>query len=205
MTSTSASCYKSTALITDKDASTFPFFSYYIAAYVAIRIVKTLIQLRQLKRYQDTRPDARIARIRERQEFEDSQRFLQEKLKFEMIKELVDTMVELLLVGFWYVAIWDWINQLMSEHGLCSETFWIGDATQAFLFEIINYIIHQLIDIPFLIIFYFVTRERYRLNEMTPGLFLKDRIKEFFNYANKAVIFIPYFIYIYSQCFNPKM
>ena len=78
-----------------------------------------LIDLRQLNRYQDTRPDARIARIFERKEFEDSQKYNQEKHKFKMIHELVDTIVDLLLwVGFWYVAIWDWMNQLMSENGL---------------------------------------------------------------------------------------
>lgn len=71
----SSSCYEKSALLTDKDASNFPFFSYFIAAFIAIRIVKLLIDLRQLNRYQDTRPDARISRIFQKSEFEDSQRY----------------------------------------------------------------------------------------------------------------------------------
>lgn len=159
-----------------------------------------LIDLRQLNRYQDSRPDARISRIFERKEFEDSQKYNQEKHKFKMIHELVDTIVDLLLwVGFWYVAIWDWMNQLMSENGLCSETKWVEDATQAYLFVIITYIIQQLINLPFSIYHTFVIEESYGFNKMTPGLFLKDEIKKFFITAILAAIIIPVLLYIIAN------
>lgn len=117
-----------------------------------------------------------------------------------MIHEVVDTIVDLLLwVGFWYVAIWDWMDQIMSENGFCSETVWIGDSTQAFLFVIITYLIQQLINIPFSIYHTFVIEESYGFNKMTPGLFLKDEIKKFFITAILAAIILPILLYIIAN------
>jgi len=49
-------------------------------------------------------------------------------MEFSILHKLFDTALEVLLwIFFWYVAIWNWIDHLLSSFGLCSDTPYIND------------------------------------------------------------------------------
>jgi len=66
--------------------------------------------------------------IFELKEFTDSNKYNAEKMKFSIFHKLVETAIELTLwIFFLYVAIWNWMDGLMSSFGLCSGTSWVND------------------------------------------------------------------------------
>lgn len=71
-------------------------------------------------------------------EFDDSQKYNAEKQKFKIFHTFIDTVIDLCLwVFFFYVAIWNWMDGIMSSFSLCSEEPWINDLIQAYLFVMI--------------------------------------------------------------------
>ena len=120
--SNNSTCYWKTDIVTDKDSALFPFFLYFIVALSAIRAIKILVDLRQLKKYKATRMDPYVAELFTEQEFTDSQMYNAEKMEFSILHKIFDTVVEVLLwVFFWYVAIWNWMDGLMNTFALCAD------------------------------------------------------------------------------------
>ena len=125
-------------IISDSDAPSFNFFLYFLIALVSIRIITVLIDYRQLQEYLKVTIDPYLVDFFEQKEFQDSQKYNAEKTKFSILHKIIDTGIEVALwVFFIYVGIWNWMDGIMSSLGLCSDTIWINDFIQAYLFLIL--------------------------------------------------------------------
>jgi hypothetical protein len=60
-------------MITDKDASSLPFFLYFLIAFGCIRALKILVDMKQHKKYKDETKDPRLDDLFSHEEFEASQ------------------------------------------------------------------------------------------------------------------------------------
>lgn len=59
-----------------------------------------------------------------------------EKMEFSIIHKLFESAFEVLLwIFFFYVAIWNWMDTILSSFALCGEPYRV-DILQAFLFSI---------------------------------------------------------------------
>ena len=153
-----------------------PYFAYFLIALVSIRAITTLISARQLKKYNESaRDNAYIQEHFDSKEFESSQKYNAEKMRFSILHKVVDGVLEFALwFFFFFVAIWNWTDSLMASFGLCSDTPWIGDFIQAYLFYLILTLIQTLVNLPFSIYNTFVIEEKYEFNKSTPGTFILD-------------------------------
>lgn len=76
-----------------------------------------------------------MARLFDEKEFNASQVYNAEKMEFSILHKMFETGLEALLwVGFFYVAIWNWMDSLMSSFALCSGEPYRNDIIQAYLF-----------------------------------------------------------------------
>ena len=120
--SNNSTCYWKTDKVGDKHASLIPFFLYFLVALGIIRAIKILVDLKQLKKYKETRMDPYTEQLFTQQEFADSQMYNAEKMEFSILFKIFDTAIEILLwVCFFYVSIWNWMDGLMSTFALCAE------------------------------------------------------------------------------------
>lgn len=55
--SNNSTCYWASDQITDNDSSNLPFFLYFLIAFGCIRAFRIFVDMKQLKRYKDTRKD----------------------------------------------------------------------------------------------------------------------------------------------------
>ena len=120
--SNNSTCYWKTDKVGDKHASLIPFFLYFLVALGVIRAIKILVDLKQLRKYRETRMDPYIEQLFTQQEFADSQMYNAEKMEFSILFKIFDTAIEILLwVCFFYVSIWNWMDGLMSTFALCAD------------------------------------------------------------------------------------
>ena len=120
--SNNSTCYWKTDKVGDKHASLIPFFLYFLVALGVIRAIKILVDLKQLRKYKETRMDPYIEQLFTQQEFADSQMYNAEKMEFSILFKIFDTAIEILLwVCFFYVSIWNWMDGLMSTFALCAD------------------------------------------------------------------------------------
>ena len=66
-------------MVGDKDASTFPYLMAFLLAFGAVKAIKILIDLKQLRMYKQQDRDPRIRELFTEQEFLDSQVYNHEK------------------------------------------------------------------------------------------------------------------------------
>ena len=120
--SNNSTCYWKTDKVGDKHVSLIPFFLYFLVALGVIRAIKILVDLKQLRKYKETRMDPYIEQLFTQQEFADSQMYNAEKMEFGILFKIFDTAIEILLwVCFFYVSIWNWMDGLMSTFALCAD------------------------------------------------------------------------------------
>ena len=70
------------------------------------------------------------------------------------------------------------MDNVMATLELCSDTPYINDITQAYLFACCVILIEQLLNLPFAIYDTFSIEERYGFNRTTAGTFIIDEIKK---------------------------
>ena len=120
-----------------------------------------------------------------------------EKMEFSVLHKIFDTAIEVLLwVFFWYVAIWNWMDGLMSTFSLCADQPYVSDIVQAYMFSLMITLIESLLNIPFSIYHTFVIEEKYGFNKTTPGTFICDEIKKFAIVAVLFAIIIPLILWV---------
>ena len=130
-------------------------------------------------------------------EFKDSQEYNAEKMEFGMIHKLFDTALEALLwVLFWYVAIWNWMDGMMSSFGLCSDEPYKNDIMQAYMFTVMVTLIESFLNLPFSLYSTFVLEEKYGFNKTTPGTFVCDEIKKFVILLVVFAVIIPLLLWL---------
>jgi STE24 endopeptidase len=184
-------------IISDSDAPSFNFFLYFLIALVSIRIITVLIDYRQLQEYLKVTIDPYLVDFFEQKEFQDSQKYNAEKTRFSILHKIIDTAIEVALwVFFIYVGIWNWMDGIMSSLSLCSDTIWINDFIQAYLFLILLTLIQMLINVPFSLYKTFVIEEKYGFNKMGMGTFISDQVKTFLLTALLSVIVLPLLLWI---------
>ena len=79
----------------------------------------------------------------------------------------------------------------MASLELCSDTPYINDITQAYLFASCVILIEQLLNLPFSIYDTFHIEEKYGFNKTTAGTFIKDEIKKLLLLLVLFAIFLP--------------
>jgi len=118
-------------------------------------------------------------------------------MEFSIIHKLFDTAIEALLwILFFYVAIWNWMNGLMSTFGLCADKPYVNDIIQAYMFSVMVALIDSMLNLPFSIYSTFVIEEKYGFNKMTPGIFIGDQIKKFIIILVIYAAIIPLILWI---------
>jgi len=156
-----------------------------------------MVDLKQLRRYKERQPDSYVADLFTEKEFEDSQTYNAEKMEFSIIHKILDAALEVLLwVFFWYVAIWEWMDSLLSGSALCSDTPYINDIMQAYLFVIMISLIEAMVNLPFSIYSHFVIEEKYGFNKMTPWTFVSDELKKFTIVLILMAVVLPLLLWI---------
>ena len=150
-----------------------------------------------MRKYKETRRDPYVAELFNEQEFEDSQKYNAEKMEFSILHKLFDTAFEVLLwVFFWYVAIWNWMDSLMSNFAMCADQPYVNDIIQAYMFSVFLSLLDSLLNLPFSIYHTFVIEEKYGFNKMTPGTFVCDELKKFVLVLVFYAIIIPLILWI---------
>ena len=110
---------------------------------------------------------------------------------------VVDSVIELCFwVFFIYVWFWDWTDSLMGTFGLCSDTPYINDIIQAYIFFVLMTFIESLLNIPWSVYAIFHIEEKYGFNKMTAGTFVCDEIKKFLILMVLMAIVIPLLLWL---------
>ena len=113
-------------------------------------------------------------------------------MKLKITHLIFETVIDLTFwLMFWYVWIWNKMDGFMADFGLCSDTEYINDITQAYLFACTLIVIQLAIDIPFSIYDTFVIEERHGFNKTTTGTFIKDEVKKIILLLIMFAIVIP--------------
>ena len=170
---------------------------------MVVRLITIFIDLKQLGQYKKRENDSYLTNFFEQKEFEDSQKYNAEKKRFSIFYKIIDTAIDLALwLFFFYVAIWNWMDSLMATFGLCSDTAWIGDFIQSYMFLIFMTLLHQLINLPFSIYDTFVIEEKYGFNKMTVGTFTNDQIKTFLLTIILGALVLPVLLWVIAESGN---
>ena len=94
--------------------------------------------------------DSYLKEYFDNKEFLDSQKYNGEKLSFSIIQGIFELGVD---INFWMFFFWPFLwgkaDQLMAAHSLCSETPYINDMKQAFLFMFLANLIETGYTLPF--------------------------------------------------------
>lgn len=118
-------------------------------------------------------------------------------MQFSIIHAIFDAGIEAILwIGFFYVAIWNWMDGLMQTFALCDETSWKNDILQAYLFSVFTTLIEILLNLPFSLYSTFVIEENFGFNKMTPGTFVCDEIKKFILVLIIYAVIIPLLLWL---------
>ena len=156
-----------------------------------------MVDMRQLAMYRKSRREGYVEQFFDEKEFKDSQEYNAEKMEFGMIHKLFDTALEALLwIMFWYVAIWNWMDGLMSSFGLCSDEPYKNDIMQAYMFTVLVTLIESFLNLPFSLYSTFVLEEKYGFNKTTPGTFVCDEIKKFVILLVVFAVIIPLLLWL---------
>ena len=91
------------------------------------------------------------------------------------------------------------MDNLMATLELCSDTPYINDITQAYLFACCVILIEQLLSLPFSIYDTFSIEERYGFNRTTAGTFIKDEIKKLILLLVMFAIVIPLILWTIAK------
>ena len=128
------SCY----FAADKIAASEPVHPYlfgFVIALCTIRLITFEIDRRQLAKYKETAPDAYLADFFSAKEFTDSQKYQHEKHALSIVQKVLELGIDL---NFWLLFFWVWVwnkvDMLMAALSLCSDTPYINDMKQAYLF-----------------------------------------------------------------------
>ncbi len=118
-------------------------------------------------------------------------------MQFSIIHAVFDAGIEAVLwIGFFYVAIWNWMDGLMQTFALCDETPWKNDILQAYLFSVFMTLIEIFINLPFSLYSTFVIEENFGFNKMTPSTFVCDEIKKFILILVIYAVIIPLLLWL---------
>ena len=110
-----------------------------------------------------------------------------------LVSELIIDLCFWLL--FWWVWIWRQMDNVMATLELCSDTPYINDITQAYLFACSVILIEQILGLPFSIYDTFNIEERYGFNRMTTSTFIKDEIKKLIMLLILFAIVLPLLLF----------
>ena len=118
-------------------------------------------------------------------------------MEFSIVHLLFDTAVEVLLwILFWYVAIWNWMDTLLNTFALCSDTPYVNDIMQAYIFSVFMSLIESMLNLPFSIYSTFIIEEKYGFNKTTPGIFICDELKKFVLVLVLYAVIIPLLLWV---------
>ena len=125
--------------------------------------------------------DMYISEFFQQDEFEASQSYNEEKLKFSMFKAFFTLSFEFCLWYFLiFIWIWNQVDSMMGQLNICQSVAYKNDMLQAYLFIIITTIMSMVIDLPFSIYSTFVIEEKWGYNKTTAKTFVCDQVKQFF-------------------------
>ena len=128
------SCYFAADKIADSEPLR-PYLFGFVIALCAIRLITLEIDRRQLAKYKETAPDPYLADFFSAKEFTDSQKYQHEKHALAIVVKVLELGIDL---NFWLLFFWVWVwnkvDELMAARGLCSDTPYINDMKQACLF-----------------------------------------------------------------------
>ena len=125
-------------------------------------------------------------------EFSDSQVYQHEKLSFSIMKGVFELGVD---VNFWIFFFWPFlwrkVDQLMAAYSLCSETPYVNDMKQAYIFMVLANLLEHAYTLPFEIYSTFRVEEKYGFNKTTWQTFVKDQIKTVLLVAVAYAVLLP--------------
>ena len=118
-------------------------------------------------------------------------------MTFSILHRIFDSVLELLFwVLFVYVYFWDFTDTLMSNMGICSDTPYINDIIQVYIFFVLMTFIENIIAIPWSVYSTFHIEEKYGFNKTTVGTFIADEIKKFLLIIIIMAIVIPLLLWL---------
>ena len=167
------SCYFSENTIEQRPYE--PYLYYFIGALCTIKAITFYIEMRQLNKYKETKPDRNLSDFFTKKEFLDSQKYQHEKKRFKMVELVYEVTIDLSfwLLFFW-VGVWNKVDHVMVSLSLCSDTPYINDIKQAYIFIVCASLLEHAYTLPFTWYDTFVIEERYGFNKTTVSTFVKD-------------------------------
>ena len=118
-------------------------------------------------------------------------------MSFSILHRIFDSVLELLFwVLFVYVYFWDFTDTLMGNMGICSDTPYINDIIQVYIFFVLMTFIENIIAIPWSVYSTFHIEEKYGFNKTTVGTFIADEIKKFLLIIIIMAIVIPLLLWL---------
>ena len=116
---------------------------------------------------------------------------------FSILHRLFDSVLELCFwILFIYVWFWDFTDTLMGSFGFCSDTPYINDIIQAYMFFVMMTFIENILNVPWSVYSIFHIEEKYGFNNMTVGTFIWDEIKKFLIVIVLMAIVIPLLLWL---------
>ena len=172
------SCYFNADKIADSEPAS-PYLFGFVVALCLIRLITFEIDRRQLAKYKETKPDPYLADFFTSKEFTDSQKYQHEKHSLSIVQKVYELGIDL---NFWLLFFWVWVwnkvDVTMAAWSLCSDTPYINDMKQAYLFLVCATVVEHLYCLPFGIYHTFVVEEKYGFNKTTWRTFVGDEIKK---------------------------
>lgn len=169
----------------------------FLCLMVLTSLARLYISNRQLYKYKQKMLDMYISEFFQQDEFEASQSYNEEKLKFSMFKAIFTLTLEFCLWYFFvFIWIWNQVDSVMGKLNICQSVTYKNDMLQAYLFIVATTIMQMVIDIPFTIYSTFVIEEKWGYNKTTAGTFVCDQLKQLVLACLLMGIFVPLMLWI---------
>lgn len=162
----------------------FPFFVYYFISVWAIYLFDTYLNYRQHRTFLTKERPREIVDIVDQEKFIKAQNYGRDKSTFSFVSDAFNQIKDS-LVWYFFIVAWLW-----NRCGGFAEK--IGhkesEIVQSLIFLTINFVVEDLIGLPFSLYSTFVIEEMHGFNKQTLKLFFVDKIK---GYGLMLVIGIP--------------
>ena len=93
----------------------------------------------------------------------------------------------------------------MSTLALCSDTPYINDITQGYIFAILILLLSTALNLPFSIYHTFSIEERYGLNKVSKAQFLCDQVKTFALQCLIFAVFVPLLLWVMAKSADNRL
>ena len=88
------------------------------------------------------------------------------------------------------------MDTLLNTFALCSDTPYVNDIMQAYLFSVFMSLIESMLNLPFSIYSTFIIEEKYGFNKTTPATFVCDELKKFLLIVVLYAVIIPLLLWV---------